>query len=193
MPEPGFAPRHLAIIGFMIFSGQVQQTMQRQNAQFERQTMPQTTGLPLGRGQRDRNIAQITVGLEFPEGKSQHVGRPIMAAVQMVPRSNLALGNQRQPELTADATTARQSAQPDAEIIRQGQVFPALTDICAGSLQQQHWRKMPGAKWSLQFCSPGIRDSPPFSFASGTDGSASAAGSSGNCCAPLSSGFFSSS
>jgi hypothetical protein len=104
LDEPALAAQsplqasHPAIIVLVIIAKKVQQAMQRQHPQLDRQGMAGLTGLT-GRNSRcNHDIAEFA---RLAGGKRQHVRYPVFAAVAVIQRADTGVRNDRHGHLAA--------------------------------------------------------------------------------------------
>ena len=93
-----FQASHPAIIVLVIIAKKVQQAMQGQHPQLDRQGMPGLPGLTGRNPRRNHDIAEFA-GL--PGSKRQHVCYPVFAAVTMIQRADPGVRNDSHGHLAA--------------------------------------------------------------------------------------------
>jgi hypothetical protein len=82
--EGGFAGGHFAIVGFVIFAGEVEEAVEDEDFDLVGERVAVGGGLPGGGFERDGEVAGVLGGEGGGRGKAEDVGRFIFAAESFV-------------------------------------------------------------------------------------------------------------
>jgi hypothetical protein len=81
-PQPALQLSHLALVGHVIVSQKVQQSMQGQDPQLDRETVAALPSLPFGDATRYHYVSEVViVTLSLGDGERQDVGRIVLTTV----------------------------------------------------------------------------------------------------------------
>jgi hypothetical protein len=114
--QTAFPPLHLAGIGFVIVSGQVQQAVQDEDFQFGRQGVSLLDGLAKRRLHADGHVAFFLVLDEIRGRERKNVGRLVFAAEALVQVAHSRVAGEQHGYLPAQAHGCLRLAQK----LRQG-------------------------------------------------------------------------
>ncbi len=95
---------HLAVIGFVIVTGEVQHSVKDQNFHFGEQVVANTAGLCSSRLEGDGDVAAFGGGEK--RGKGKHVGGLILAAELQVEALDLSVAGEQDVDLTGESGSA---------------------------------------------------------------------------------------
>ncbi len=82
--EEGFAGGHFAVVGFVIFAGEVEEAVEEQDADFVAQGVAVGGGLAGGGVKRDGEVAGVPFGEFGGRGEAEDVGGFVLAAKALV-------------------------------------------------------------------------------------------------------------
>jgi hypothetical protein len=103
--QVALAAAHLASIGFVVVTGQVQQAMENQDLKLDGQGVAQLRGLAAGSGNANGEVAGDPLRgfcvLEGCGGEREHVGRLVFAAKTAIEPADLPVGGEQHCHLAA--------------------------------------------------------------------------------------------
>jgi hypothetical protein len=123
--EGGFASGHLSVIDFMVLAGEVEETVEEEDADFGVERVAVGDGLAGGGVKRDGEVAGVLVCDFRGRGEAEDVGGFVLAAIGAVEGSELGVGGEQ------DGYFARQTDCRSGTVEETGEGWPGEVEVFA--------------------------------------------------------------